>query len=50
MDKYAFMSIIADILSECKTEEEINKRVKDFLETIEIQSQMSKIYLKDGIL
>lgn len=50
MDKYEFMIHVEEVLSECKTEQEIEKRVEEMTDVIILQSRLSKGYLNCGIL
>lgn len=49
-DRYEFMSIISDIFEKCKTEEEISQRTIMMIRDIQQQCELSKGYLKTGIL
>ncbi len=50
MDKYEFMTTIADIYEECKTKEEIDGICKQMIAIIETQRELSKRYLELNIL
>lgn len=50
MDVYEFMSIVNDILSECKSEEDIKSRSEQMQSILLQAEQMSVNYLRAGIL
>lgn len=50
MDKYDFLNIVSDNFAGLKTEDEINKRTLEMMELIHQQAELSKGYLKSGIL
>jgi len=49
-DRYEFMSMVSDIFSECKSEDEIAQREIMMIRDIKQQCELSKGYLKAGIL
>lgn len=50
MDKYMFMCQVSDEFAKCETEEEIQKRAEEMTNIIKYQSELSKGYLRCGIL
>ena len=50
MDKMNFLDMVQDCFEGLKTEEEITKRAKEMMALIHQQSELSKGYLKAGIL
>ncbi len=50
VDRYDFMNMISDIFSECKSEYEISLKESIMIRDIQQQCELSKGYLKAGIL
>lgn len=50
MDKYDFMAVVADTFGECDTEQEIDSRAEEMINILEEQKELSKQYLRIGIL
>ena len=50
MDKFEFMTMIAEIYEGCKTKEEIDGIYKQMIAIIETQCELSKRYLELNIL
>lgn len=50
MDKFEFLEVITDIFSELKTSEEIEHISSEMIRLITSQKELSKEYLRLGIL
>ena len=50
VDRYEFMNMVSDIFSECKSEYEIALKESIMIRDIQQQCELSKGYLKAGIL
>lgn len=50
MDKFDFLSVISDLFEGLKTEEEINEQAEAMVQLIRQQTELSKAYLRVGIL